>query len=29
VGRQLTLAPVPLEIEAVPDESILFPTLLN
>jgi hypothetical protein len=29
VGRQLTLAPVPLDIEAVPDESILFPTLLN
>jgi hypothetical protein len=28
-GRQLTLAPVPLEIEAVPDESLLFPTLLN
>ena len=29
VGRQLTLAPVPLDIEAVPDESVLFPTLLN
>jgi len=29
VGRQLTLAPVPLDIEAVPDESRLFPTLLN
>jgi len=29
VGRQLRLAPVPLEIEAVPDESLLFPTLLN
>jgi hypothetical protein len=29
VGRQLTLAPVPLDIEAVPEESILFPTLLN
>jgi hypothetical protein len=29
VGRQLTLAPVPLDIEAVPDESLLFPTLLN
>ena len=29
VGRQLTLAPVPLDIEAIPDESILFPTLLN
>ena len=28
-GRQLTLAPVPLDIEAVPDESRLFPTLLN
>jgi hypothetical protein len=25
VGRQLTLAPVPLDIEAVPDESLLFP----
>ena len=25
VGRQLTLAPVPLDIEAVPDESVLFP----
>jgi hypothetical protein len=29
VGRPLTLAPVPLDIEAVPDESLLFPTLLN
>jgi hypothetical protein len=29
VGRQLTLAPIPLDIEAVPDESLLFPTLLN
>jgi hypothetical protein len=29
VGRQLTLAPVPLDIEAVPDEGLLFPTLLN
>jgi hypothetical protein len=29
VGRQLTLAPVPLDIEAVPDDSLLFPTLLN
>jgi hypothetical protein len=29
VGRQLTLAPVPLEIEAVPDENFLFPMLLN
>jgi hypothetical protein len=28
-GRQLTLAPVPLDIEAVPDESLLFPMLLN
>jgi hypothetical protein len=28
-GRQLTLAPVPLEIEAVPEEGLLFPTLLN
>lgn len=26
VGGQLTLAPVPLDIEAVPDESLLFPT---
>jgi hypothetical protein len=25
VGRPLTLAPVPLDIEAVPDESLLFP----
>jgi hypothetical protein len=24
-GRQLTLAPVPLDIEAVPDEDLLFP----
>jgi hypothetical protein len=29
VGRQLTLAPVPLDIQAVPDESLLFPILLN
>jgi hypothetical protein len=29
IGRQLTLAPVPLDIDAVPDESVLFPTLLN
>jgi len=29
VGRQLTLAPFPLDIEAVPDESLLFPMLLN
>jgi hypothetical protein len=29
VGRQLTLAPVPLDIDAVPDESLLFPPLLN
>ena len=29
VGRQLTLAPVPVDIEALPDESLLFPTLLN
>jgi len=29
VGRQLTLAPLPLDVEAVPDESLLFPTLLN
>jgi hypothetical protein len=29
LGRQLTLAPVPLDIEAIPDESLLFPTLLN
>jgi hypothetical protein len=29
VGRPLTLAPVRLDIEAVPDESLLFPTLLN
>jgi hypothetical protein len=29
VGRQLTLAPVPLDIHAVPDESLLFPPLLN
>jgi hypothetical protein len=29
VGRQLTLAPVPLDIEAVPDASLLFPMLLN
>jgi hypothetical protein len=29
VGRQLTLTPIPLDIEAVPDESLLFPMLLN
>jgi hypothetical protein len=29
VGQQLTLAPVPLGIEAVPDEGLLFPMLLN
>ena len=29
VGRPLTLAPVPLDLEAIPDESLLFPTLLN
>jgi hypothetical protein len=29
VGRPLTLAPVPLDIEAVPDESVLSPMLLN
>jgi hypothetical protein len=29
VGRRLTLAPVRLDIEALPDESLLFPTLLN
>jgi hypothetical protein len=29
VGRQLTLAPVPLDIEAIPDEGLLFPMLLN
>jgi hypothetical protein len=29
VGRQLTLAPVPLDIEAVPDESLLFPMPMN
>jgi hypothetical protein len=29
VGRQLTLAPVPLDIDAISDESLLFPTLLN
>jgi hypothetical protein len=29
VGRQLMLAPVPLDIEAIPDESLLFPMLLN
>ena len=29
VGRQLTLAPVPLDIEAIPDEALLFPMLLN
>lgn len=29
VGRQLTLAPIPLDIEAVPDESLLFSMLRN
>ena len=29
VGRSLTLAPVPLDIEAVPDEGLLFPTPLH
>jgi hypothetical protein len=29
VGRQLTLAPVPLDIEAIPDAGLLFPMLLN
>ena len=29
VGRQLTLSRVPLDIEAVPDEGLLFPALLN
>jgi hypothetical protein len=29
VGRKLTLAPIPLDIEAVPDVSLLFSTLLN
>jgi hypothetical protein len=29
VGRQLTLDSIPLDIEAVPDESLLFPMLLN
>jgi hypothetical protein len=29
VGRQLTLAPIPLDIEAVPDESLLFSMLWN
>jgi hypothetical protein len=29
VGRQLTLAPVPLDIEAIPDEGLRFPMLLN
>jgi len=29
VGRQLTLAPIPLDIEVVPDDSLLFSTLLN
>jgi hypothetical protein len=28
-GRQLMLAPVPLDIEAVPGEVLLFPMLLN
>ena len=26
MGRPLTLAPVPLDIEAVPDEGLLLPT---
>lgn len=29
VGRQLTLAPIPLDIEAVSDESLLFSMLRN
>jgi hypothetical protein len=29
VGRQLTLAPIPLDIDAVPDESLLFSMLRN
>jgi hypothetical protein len=29
VGRPLTLAPVLLDLEAIPEESLLFPTLLN
>jgi hypothetical protein len=29
VGRQLTLAPIPLDIEAVPEASPPLPTLLN
>jgi hypothetical protein len=29
VGRSLTLGPIPLDIDAVPDESLLFPALLN
>jgi hypothetical protein len=29
VGRQLTLAPIPLDIDAVPDESFLFSMLRN
>jgi len=29
VRRQLTLPPVPLDIGAVPEKSLLFPTLLN
>jgi hypothetical protein len=28
VGRPLTLAPIPLDIEAVPNEALLFPTPL-
>lgn len=29
VGRQLTLAPVPLDIDVVPDEGLLFPAPLH
>ena len=29
VGRPLTLAPLPLDIDAVPDEGLLFPMLVN
>jgi hypothetical protein len=29
VGPQLTLAPAPLDIEAVPDAGLLFPALFN
>ena len=29
IGGRLTLAPVPLDIEAVPDENLLFPKILD